>query len=704
MDIKRAVENSINNSGTSISVDSNGYFTVNSIKIPYSLYAWFFEQFGSPGSSLGLSKSTVKEIAIGSDTYSLVKNLNGAYDLRKNGQLHCKVGPAKVTSSGVKYYLQEGVMHRLDGPAKEGVDISQSNLAKIYAINGKFYSLKEFVKNHPQTKIDYIIHNNKSVITYENEEFLLIVCSEAEFFLKKNDDGSFIPPSQFMLPSFYRFESGYDVLSFSSKYSALNDLFKLTKDLTTWDFYETEGFLGLEGTFEKEGREHLLICSRNEKHNSISFDVYDENNHKISSRYIPLNSKADQQNTDPLAEITELLGQKEHYMVNRKKQSDDIQDLLEDLGAVFENNIKQDEPVIKAEDSVNIYGVNISKEAYKKALYNPDTEEYFWTDKQGQLHSYSAYLPAKIHPDGTVKYYHHGLLHNENGAAICNIHDRNSSEHFIMGRKVSVDELVHYIPHKNQIEFRKNGLLHREGAPAVIKFSDGACEEFYYTNGKPEDGKYIIERETAPSKSEIIDDELRELLLKQVLELEEEENMSVEKIKRSELEFSGGRLSQVWEGSKFGAKKGAVNGSTKLIASKVASYTPFEDSEWAQEFVRLIMIAGTAELVDIIPESAAEKAGLEEDTQREVAAFFRKVAGENMGRDIVKVAAGLIPYFKDIIMNFTAEDINMATHSYENELESAKQHIDLEELVKSQEENEVDFSHFEEEEEVVENA
>ena len=142
--------------------------------------------------------------------------------------------------------------------------------------------------------------------------------------------------------------------------------------------------------------------------------------------------------------------------------------------------------------------------------------------------------------------------------------------------------------------------------------------------------------------------------------------MEEQKIIRNAPDAEGSRTSQVYNGFKFGFKKGVVNNGSMAIAKKMASFSStFEDSEVMQRFVQVCILLGTAEMVDRMPESLAEKAHMSEEFRLDAASLCRYISGENLGRDAVDFAANILPLFKEVLSNISAEELT----SFQEELE-----------------------------------
>lgn len=720
---KKALLKSVDKIGIHFSIDEEGFFVVNNFRIPYSDNPWIFKKFGSQTKDIRNEKTYSKtfSIDVAGAEHSYIEYGDGAITYKKNGSLHNKQGPAQITSRKAKYYFQEGKLHRLDGPAVE----IPSKEPETYALDGKIYNLSGWIRNHPKAKINRFSKTlGGFVTTFAYKDYTIVSTGGHEFLLRKVKDDVYIGPEQILLLTLFKAMPGYEVVSFSSSSNSLRELFEKTKNVDTWDTYLNKEIFQLDATI-KNG--DFLTLELNHTDGWLGYRVYDKKHHLIvdegSFCDVTLAESESMMNKKSydLSDLFEDSDNKTEFVDDKTEFDKEIDRILEGLGAVLAN----EPPYRKKEDampeyadsediSLSLFGLNVSKEAYTKALYDPSKDIYFWTDDNNEFHSFDSSTPAVIGYDGTIKYYEHGLLHNESGPAICNIHNRTISQHYIRGRKVSMDELVHYVPSLKTIEFRKDGELHREDGPALIVFHpDHTYTEHFYINGNkidaqnnlesPFESAWAIEKDLGVKKDESAFLNFKDNVKQHY---KKEEPMTVEKIKRGEPDLSGGRLSQIWEGSKFGAKKGVVNGSAKLMANKAVSYTPFEDSNWAEEFIKLIIIGGTGELIDIIPESAAENLNLDPYTQREIASFFRKLAGENLGRNAVNVVSGLIPYFKDIIMNFTAEDISLATEEYYSEasgaLDSVGEHINFDDLVQNQGSSEEDVvEHVEEQQETV---
>lgn len=189
-------------------------------------------------------------------------------------------------------------------------------------------------------------------------------------------------------------------------------------------------------------------------------------------------------------------------------------------------------------------------------------------------------------------------------------------------------------------------------------------------------------------------------------ELEQEEEYILE---RAVADLSGSRMSQVWEGSKFGFKKGIVNASSKILAEKLVELSPLSEKEWAVKLAQLAILLGSAELVNIMPDGMRNTLKLDEENQKDLVSFLRVVSGENIGREAVSLALGIIPHIKNLLLDFSSQDLEEFANSYEaskNEdmsfskdktLDKHTRQVSLEDLISSvesvkvEEHSEVDY-------------
>jgi hypothetical protein len=149
---------------------------------------------------------------------------------------------------------------------------------------------------------------------------------------------------------------------------------------------------------------------------------------------------------------------------------------------------------------------------------------------------------------------------------------------------------------------------------------------------------------------------------------------------RSGPDLTGNRRDQVWDGFKFGFKKQVANNSSYIFAEKVTNLTPLEGNEWFERFLQICLLLGVAEALQRMPEGMAEKLRLEEDLRRDAASMFRYLSGENIGRDIIDVAANVLPLFAEVLKDFSAEEIKDLKQDLEIEDEDEDEERVVEEV------------------------
>lgn len=295
--------------------------------------------------------------------------------------------------------------------------------------------------------------------------------------------------------------------------------------------------------------------------------------------------------------------------------NDNLSEILEELGAIFPNSKRSD---LRA-SSVHLHGVKISAQDYLNAKYDPISEKYFWTDKEGNLHSPRDTVPAEIYPDGTVCFWRHGKLHAHPGPAIKNIFKAGEEKYYVGG--------VHLDPKK----------FANQNNHIIMKDEDLLAQPLF-------EEELIKDKETLKSEKE-----------EKEMPVRKYNSVSVGQPTRMDL-FKAG-LSR-------GTKKGLINGGSKLLADQALEFSSFENTEWTRKFTQLLLLVMAAETCALLPNGLFEKIGVSEDSKEGAAEFLREVAGEKIGRDLVDVTAGLLPYFKDVFDAFTVEEIEEATETF----------------------------------------
>jgi len=700
--------------GVHVQIDSSGHFSLNGFKIPRDKELWLFEKFGN---CLGMQIASVpvvntkKEYFLWAEgeKYSLTLFNEGGYELRKNEKLHSLTGPAKKTKDGREFYIQDDLFHRLDGPIVTG-----PNHEDIYALDGKIHDIFGFIENHPEAKISNVFHKGQLISKYRYNDMMVIKVAGHNLLLSRNFGLNNRNPADFITAFFYKELPTYDLIKIKTSNETLTRIYDLLKESVGEMVFDNYGNVK-DISVMTVNREWLNVSSTEDllEYSLLSTpdDIRDLGGELLESgevqiwREISLRDWEEtmirgpkQNELDSL--IEELMKLESNPTLITKEETVSIDSILEELGAINKKSttkkVAATAPSAKrTEETIEVFGIPISEKAYAEAMFDPKTESYYWTNMSNDYHSFNDETPARIFANGRYEFYKDGFLHNENGPAVGiigngTLNNRGAKgECHLHGKEVTPQELARYRASSRTIEFRKDGQLHRTDGPAFTQFFiDGTYSEYWFENGTP-----TFKEEDKESES-FADVPRFEKETKGVKKMEKE---------RGEPDMSGGRLDQVWQGGRHGFKKGVVNGSSTVLANKIVSMTPFDDSEWAAKFFKLAIIAGFAEIVDIIPDGAAERVSLDYETQREISGFLRKVAGENLGRDAVSLLAGLVPFFANVLNNFTAKEVNEATAEYEASpsLETAEHKVTLEELLANSMNHDLEAEQSEEVEEAV---
>lgn len=626
-----------------------GKLIVNGYEIPYSSLKWVFERYGTfrldKNLPMSFKSSNIYDIKIGNSTYSYKKDrLVNADIFLKNGKPHSLNGPAKK-SGNLEVYMREGKLHRVEGPA-----LTSSSGKEVYALNGKLYSLIDAIpKFLSKTTSTFITkHNGHKVHTCYWKDYKHIRIGNHRWLLKKSKNKTSKEiQRQFLLTSLYKEQANYDIVKYSAPNQVYEDIDTVIKALAENASIETNASNSIfSGYVDGELIKISLFLDKNE----MSF-VHHTKDGKASAIL-----------TERLDGIIEAKDNMSKINVNALK---DIENLLSDL---FTPN------------SEHVYGVNVPDEIFKKSLYSIKDKSYCWKDENNKLHCPDENIPAKIYPDGTMEFYDHGVLHRIHGPAIANVLDKNKKEYYLHGKKVSLDEFIHYSSTDKQIKFTKDGILHRKSGPALIDFNFDPPREERWVSGTKLKGKeyqpmidktldsneengWVITKEKEP---DLIDNYIDE---------------PTDEIDIGDL-FEESRSQQIFSGMKTGYKKGFVDGSTEMIAKKVVEVSPLEtNQELAAKILQIMLLTLSAETVNAIPENFLEKLNLDVYEQQELATFFHSLSGEKIGRNLTNLTTEFVlPYLKDFITSFSLEEMVELAEEYEAKQEEQKE-VTLEELI-----------------------
>lgn len=329
--------------------------------------------------------------------------------------------------------------------------------------------------------------------------------------------------------------------------------------------------------------------------------------------------------------------------------------------------------------SAKVYGVSIPWEVYTAAKYNTADNSFYWTDSKGEYHSPDENLPAVIFPNGKMFFFQNGFLHRESGPAVQDIYDRKKDEWYLLDKQATRSEVENLYSSKFG-KFYSIGYAPKIGANNVatsqVKYSELHPDEVeslkqIFRDNVEHLRKFETDIKKAAEKAllnkGIPVDRSPPVPKKKVKSAEEQSMGGIETKKkiRSAPDLSGTRTEQLVNGFKFGFKKGIVNNSSHILAEKVASLTPFEQNEWFERFLQVCFLLGAAEAMERMPEGMAEKMRMDEEFRLDAASMCRYISGENLGRDLVDIAANILPLIVEVIQNMTAEDLADLNQDFE---------------------------------------
>jgi len=356
--------------------------------------------------------------------------------------------------------------------------------------------------------------------------------------------------------------------------------------------------------------------------------------------------------------------------------------------------------------------IYIPPEIMLKAVHDTEDGSFHWKNEKSQFHSPGVGIPSVMFPNGVMLFHKEGVLHRENGPAIEFWDSPDKNEWWFAGSQVSYEEYVECVL-GSAINQNKNVRNVREDLSNWFSDqSDSRSDREKCTNTekhmatahkvtprKPKVRKVTKKyefTELGPAEVESLKEVFRQhkdhllkfkpeiaeaakeaKIRKGVYEEEttppgnqeaveaESDDMSDDTVKvRSAPDLSGTRVSQVKNGFKFGFKKGLINNSSQLLSQKLVSYSPLEGNEWAERFVQISILVGLAELFRRMPESVASKIKLTEEMRLNLSSILRYTSGENIGRDLVDIAANVMPLFAEVLQNVTTEQLEELTASF----------------------------------------
>lgn len=598
-----------------------------------------------------------------------------------NGRPHSFNGlPARRVSSpgntGVSYFCKHGLLNNLMGPAliKNSDDL-------FFAIGGKMHNLSEYICKNPQS-------------------------------LKAQVDGREIFKLRFLDKEYLTLKSGNDIVTLVKKNDVKN--FKKKAIIST--------------LFDGVLANKLFLDYEIEHFNPLSLNA--KNIYRLMSNSLDL--RVQRNISLGVRTFTGVVGSNVNYQIDiYDNQKNVFHVFFPSLGRQFviENN-----SVFKFET-----GDKMSSIQFDDVSLNSLLDDLFKEDSQ------------KAAFQERVKVSDRRSIHNEEGPSVT--HPDGTMEYSIYGNKITREEFQRYNPSTKRIEFYEGSftkVLHRTNGPAVIQFHpDGSVQKSFWRHGNKvseyadlgvdiiDAGYFKINSDAnktnvAPATKQVADGAagwkrvapginstnattgsfftMEESSghdvfsvdnggntthtgdIKKMYEEEIEETEYI--LERSQPDLAGSRISQIWEGGKFGFKKGVINTSSKMLAQKLVDLTPLADKVWATQMAQLVILLGSAELINVMPDAVRDAVRMEEETQRDLVSFLRAVSGENIGREAVSLALGVLPHIKDLLTDFSKEDLQDLANEYENtaqkdvsqksraSLDPAQKRVDLEDLIK----------------------
>jgi hypothetical protein len=654
----------------------DGQISICNLPVPHEMLPYFFENTYSI-KTLSSSKYSEKhpfsgtkyDLYIGNNLYSYVSHDDETIQFLKNGENHCTSGPAWISKDKtVKYHYLDGKLHNLNGAAE------RVGNKKTYAINGEKLSLLDFVLSNPKSERKTEIRGSEFYsIAYLKQHAALTGLDNTKALLKKTDESPNI--DNFLLELIGNPMPGFRVINYSNISSRLQPLYEFIKNSGPWDYdtnkFETRISLHHTGTylaFNKETKVLVFNSNEFESHRRMEFDLSFEGGipNQFPNIYVKYDALGRKHNAEGPA-IRYNTGHEDYY----------------------------------------IHGTHVSRQEFESKIHDQTQNMYYWVNDKNRYHSPSTACPAIIHSDGSRKYYFDGLLHSDTFPAISIPgYDNRISEYYIYGNKITREEFGNYSWGNKTITFTdSNNLFHREGGPAIINFNiDGDTVSRYFQHGKlhRDNGPAIFDSKTQSGEFwengiKSIDEELFEVEVKlkqknpiarsdiKVVNLKGDTTMSIKTIKAGQAgsEVTDTRTQQLISGGKLGLKKGALKVTSAKVASALAGVIPMPEMVPKEKLVQLILLLGTAEIIDRLPDGMSSKVGFDSSKRAEFSGLARFISGETLGRDSVEIISGLAPILMDAIQKFSAAEITDLTNNYSPETVEHSQHVEEEHGVSS---------------------
>lgn len=705
-----------------IGLNEEGMLTIDGELVPHKLIAHFIKSaysikiHNAEITDKFPFNGTKYEILIDGKTLSLIDHSDGFEEIYLDKKLHCTNGPARYNrKQGLAEYYVDGILHREEGPAIEAEN------KRVFALEGNRLSLLEFIMQNPATAVTHGYRGHGEYTVYRWQDYAVVRGLDGtEALLRKTTDNP--EPDNFLIHLVSERLDDYQVLYYNETGYLVEPIFNMMRSLGSWDYNTWQ-------TFSEIKNQEDDSCT------TLYYDIVDNELSFSSSLFTEdVNIKLDVGFERPFDDraFPNMFVKRD---LNGRKHCAEGPAVLTPSG----------------KKEYHLHGVRVTRASFERVKFEPETGAYYWTDEQGQLHN-SAWLPARIFPNGELHYYHHGLRHSDifpaievpgpnfemgtyflygnevtpeefnnyraalkeiaflenekrhrlNGPARITFREDGTyvKEHYVHGvlhnsegpARVSSDGGFEYIkdgvkhredgpaywsPKDNRLEFYVNGVKHNDRGPAVIADTENGRTFEFWKSGKKigvtfsetSNGSLDILakqglKTMAIPKLKLKTDKLGNPSVKEVSN-EKGAKMSVKFVRpgAAPSDSNDSRKDQILSGTKLGLKKGAIRVTSDKAATALAGYLPMQDNAAMQRLVQLMLLLGSAELIERMPASVGEKIGLDQARRDSFGGLTRYVSGEILGKDAVQIVTTLAPTLLDALRQLSASDIAEAANS-----------------------------------------
>lgn len=629
-----------------VHLDSKGQLSINGVVIPYDLLPYVFHQAHTVkvfNSTKHYFDSFRYDIYVEGQRYSYVDHANGIQEFLYEGRRHCTQGPAWIDRElGLEQYFVNGKLHRTNGPAI----VNGVNQTEEYALFDKIVSLEKFVENNPHASIVAGMRGQETFSITRWDKYAVVDGTDGTKAFLEQDDGAEDTLDIFLLNLVSRPVQGYKLVRYLNIGDTVSQIKSVVDETLQWQITKNAREIK---AFSTDNGQVMSFDRENEK---LSITI--KNGPPYSRPYIKSGAKG----------LITTVTYKDAYGRNHNK----------DGPAVLTRTTMSE----KKEHQYFLHGCRLSKERFDAKRYDPNTGCFYWLNDIGEYHSDNIICPSIIYPSGEQRFHFNGLLHHDFLPAIYTP-GKNFDIYrcFIYGNEVSPSEHRAYDPQRREIVFRdSNFQCHRDDGPALIQFEKNSfCVKKFFRHGKlhREDGPAVCYSDG--SKEFWIDGKCQDQRdtdflaptfdrVKITLLTDQKEGLTTKGDNMSG-ETKESRMSQVGNGIKTGATKGAAKIVTEKVAGSIAEHIPLNEKMPMDKLVQFVLLVMSAELVERAPDGAASKVGLNQNRRYAFGEMTRSLGGEVLGRDATKLFAGVAPMLLDGIQNLTADDINEVTGSLE---------------------------------------